>query len=70
MNQPNCSCAKFERLEGASVPAYSKAFLEDLGGASPAQKDQYRCRVCGRRWVRRAPDAEHARPALVRLDEA
>jgi hypothetical protein len=70
MSQPKCSCASFERLEGASVPAYSNAFLDDLGRADPAQKNIYRCRICGREWERRAPDAEHVRPSLVRLDEA
>ena len=69
MSQPKCSCAAFERLEGASVPAYSNAFLAELGRSDPAQKNVYRCRVCGRRWARRAPDAEHARPSLVRLDK-
>jgi hypothetical protein len=70
LSQPQCSCAKFERLEGASVPAYVKAFLDDLGRDDPAQKDHYRCRVCGRKWARRAPDATEARarPSLVRLD--
>ena len=66
-----CSCAAFARLEGASVPAYIKAFLDDLGHTVPAQKNLYRCRVCGRRWQKRAPAAPDAgtRPALVRLDE-
>jgi hypothetical protein len=69
MSQHNCSCAAFERLEGASVPAYIKAFLEDLGRNDAAHKDEYRCRVCGRLWERRAPETEGKRPALVRLDE-
>ena len=69
MSQPKCSCAAFARLEGASVPAYIKAFLDDLGRADPAQKNRYRCRVCGRSWEKRAPDAQHAgtRLSLVRL---
>lgn len=63
MNQTPCSCAKFERLEGASVPAYIKVFLEETG------KNRYRCRVCGREWERRAPDVKAAgtRASLVRV---
>jgi hypothetical protein len=71
MSQPNCSCDKFERLEGASVNAYASAFLEDLGRADPRLRNRYRCLVCGRLWERRAPDADaHApRPSLARLSE-
>ena len=69
MSQPKCSCDKFERLEGASVNAYASAFLEDLGRADASLKDRYRCRVCGREWEKRPPDAEHARPSLVRMSE-
>ncbi|HKS28245.1 MAG TPA: hypothetical protein VJS44_10515 [Pyrinomonadaceae bacterium] len=64
MSQAKCSCASFERLEGASVPAYIKAFLEPEAGAT--DKDLYRCRVCGHIWERRAPDDERARASLVR----
>jgi hypothetical protein len=69
MSGPACSCEKFERLEGASVNAYAAAFLEDLGRTDPAQKNRYRCRVCGRLWEKRAPGAEGGgkRPSLVRL---
>ena len=71
MSQQNCSCEKFERLEGASVPAYINAFLEDLGRNDPTHKNEFRCRVCGRRWEKRAPDERlgQARAALVRVDE-
>jgi hypothetical protein len=69
MSQPKCSCDKFERLEGASVNAYVNAFLEDLGRTEPTHKDRYRCRVCGREWEKRPPDAEHARPSLVLVSE-
>ena len=68
MASQKCSCEKFERLEGASVPAYAAAFLEDLGRADAARKNRYRCRVCGREWERRAPsEGGGARPSLVRL---
>lgn len=68
MSQPNCSCDKFEKLEGASVAAYAGAFLEDLGRTDPARKNRLRCRVCGREWERLAPDPAEgrARPSLVR----
>jgi hypothetical protein len=69
MSQPKCSCDKFERLEGASVNASASAFLEVLGRTEPSLKDRYRCRVCGREWEKRPPDAEHARPSLVRVSK-
>lgn len=70
MSGPNCSCEKFERLEGASVNAYAAAFLEDLGRNDSEQKNRFRCRVCGRVWEKRAPDAlaGNARPSLVRIE--
>lgn len=66
MSQPKCSCAKFERLEGAGVNAYISAFLEQTG------KDHYRCRVCGSRWEKRTPEVkrEGGRPSLVRVGDA
>ena len=69
MSAPNCSCEKFERLEGASVNAYAAAFLEDLGQSDPQMKNRYRCRVCKREWEKRAPEAKtgSTRPSLVRL---
>ncbi|MBA2646141.1 MAG: hypothetical protein H0U81_05005 [Pyrinomonadaceae bacterium] len=72
MNAQNCSCAKFGRLEGASVSAYVAAFLEELESASPSPSGskRYRCRACGREWEKRAPEVKAAgtRPSLVRLD--
>lgn len=69
MSSRKCSCDSFERLEGASVAAYAAAFLDDLGRDDSSKKNQYRCRVCGRLWERRAPEAEGGgkRPSLVRL---
>lgn len=71
MSGPNCSCEKFERLEGASVSAYAAAFLEDLGREDPLQKNRFRCRMCGRMWEKRAPEAQtgSVRPSLVRVGE-
>jgi hypothetical protein len=69
MSQPKCSREKFERLEGASVNAYASAFLEDLGRADASLKDRYRCRVRGRECRKHPPDANHARPSLVRVSE-
>ena len=76
MNQLKCSCAQFDKLEGASVNAYIKAFLEQDAGAKSVEtnangedKNRYRCRVCGRIWEKRAPEvkSEGTRPSLVRL---
>jgi len=67
VSQPKCSCAAFERLEGASVPAYINAFLEPADRRDQTQKNRFLCRVCGRIWERHAPDDQHARPSLVRL---
>lgn len=69
MEQPRCSCAQFDRLEGASVHAYISAFLEQQGRAATEEKHRYRCRVCGREWEKRAPEikSEGTRPSLVRL---
>ena len=71
MSDPDSSCEKFERLEGASAGAYTAAFLEDIGRDDPAKKNLYRCRVCGRVWEKRAPEAKTggARPSLVRISE-
>jgi hypothetical protein len=64
-----CSCEKFERLEGASVNAYVAAFLEETGPAEPDRKNRFRCRVCGRLWEKRAPEAGQGGtcPSLVRI---
>jgi hypothetical protein len=69
LSDAKCSCSSLERLEGASVPAYTKAFLEQSSGAADGEKNRYRCRVCGREWERRAPEikSEGTRPSLVRL---
>jgi predicted restriction endonuclease len=65
-----CSCDQFERLEGAGVPAYISAFLEQFHRSNGVQQNHYRCRVCGREWEKRGPrvDAEGVRPSLVRLN--
>jgi hypothetical protein len=70
MTRPKCSCDSFERLEGASVPAYIKAFLDRIGPpAAQEGEEHYCCRVCGREWERRAPEIKDQgkRPALVRV---
>jgi rubrerythrin len=66
VSESKCSCESLERLEGASVQAYIKAFLDQLGHT---EKNLYRCRVCGREWEKRAPEikSEGTRPSLVRL---
>lgn len=71
MGEAKCSCEKFARLEGASVQAYARAFLEEVEDANSRGGKILRCRVCGRLWERRAPEAKSAgtRPSLVRLDD-
>lgn len=69
MEEPKCSCARFDKLEGASVPAYIKAFLDQSGQSAPEEKNRYRCRVCGSLWEKHAPEVEskRTRPSLVRV---
>lgn len=69
MEQPKCSCTQFNRLEGASVPAYINAFLDKAGDSNSSDKNLYRCRICGREWKRRAPEvkSESTRASLVRV---
>ncbi len=71
VSQPKCSCAQFERLEGASATAYTKAFLEQPCQANTSEKNRYRCRVCGREWERREPaiKSEGRRASLVRVSD-
>jgi rubrerythrin len=71
MNEAKCSCAKFARLEGASVQAYAAAFLDEVKDANSGGGKLLRCRVCGRLWERRAPEVKSAgtRASLVRLDD-
>ena len=71
MSQPKCSCESFERLEGASVNAYIKAFLDQVERETPEEKNLYRCRVCGREWEKRAPEIkdEGTRPSLIRIGQ-
>jgi hypothetical protein len=70
MSQPKCSCDSFEKLEGASVQAYIKAFLDRIDGETTGENERYRCRVCQRQWERRAPEIKDQgrRPALVRVE--
>ncbi|HEX8175117.1 MAG TPA: hypothetical protein VF543_08360 [Pyrinomonadaceae bacterium] len=67
MSEPKCSCEAFHHLEGASVPAYIKAFLEPEDKSAAPDKDLFRCRVCGSLWEKHAPYEKRARHALVRL---
>jgi hypothetical protein len=68
MSERKCSCETLQRLEGASVPAYICAYLDEAAGATPEEKNRYRCRVCGRAWEKRWPEnkSEGKRPSLVR----
>ncbi len=67
MSTPKCSCASFEKLGGASVPAYTKAFLDEIEPDAATNNKRFRCRVCARIWERRAGEVEGTRPMLVRV---
>jgi len=64
-----CSCDGFEKLSGASVPAYTLSFLERVGDREDYKGMIFRCRVCGRLWQRESPrdKAEGKRDSLIRL---
>ena len=68
MDKVKCSCDQFERLTGATVPAYSAAFLEREETDNYARQ-VLRCRVCGQLWERKSPkeDADGKRDSLVKL---
>jgi hypothetical protein len=68
MDRAKCSCDQFEKLTGASVPAYSAAFLEREESDNNA-RHVLRCRVCGQLWERQSPkeDADGKRDSLVKL---
>lgn len=69
MSHTKCSCENLKRLEGASVPAYIAAYLEQVKDATPDEKQRFRCRVCGREWEKQTPEdkSEGKRASLVRL---
>jgi hypothetical protein len=68
MSQANCPCETLLRLEGASVPAYISAYLDQITDATSKVKGHYRCRVCGREWEKQTPEneSEGKRPSLIR----
>jgi hypothetical protein len=68
MDKAKCSCDQFERLTGASVPAYSASFLERAESDNDAM-NVLRCRVCGQLWERQSPqeEADGKRDSLVKL---
>jgi hypothetical protein len=68
MDKAKCSCEQFERLTGASVPAYSASFLEHVKSDNEARQ-VLRCRICGQLWERQSPkeDTDGKRDSLVKL---
>jgi hypothetical protein len=68
MSQAKCSCENLNRLEGASVPAYIAAYLDQVKGETQKEKNLYRCRICGREWEKHTPEdkSEGKRPSLIR----
>lgn len=71
MSERKCSCAVLGKLEGASVPAYICAYLEQVGGQQSEEKNRYRCRLCEQAWEKRAPEtkSEGSRPSLIKRHE-
>jgi hypothetical protein len=69
MSQTKCSCENLKRLEGASVPAYITAYLEQIRSTGQEDKNLFRCRICGREWEKHTPEekSEGKRPSLVRV---
>jgi hypothetical protein len=66
MSETRCSCDRYERLEGATVPAYISAFLAANDAAGTAKAESYRCRWCDQEWQRHL-DHDNKRPSLIRI---
>lgn len=69
MSETQCSCYRYERLEGATVPAYISAFLAANDSSETATAANYRCRWCNQEWQRHL-DQDSRRPSLIRIKEA
>lgn len=67
MNTADCACDRFPRLEGAATQAYISQFLEKTGEDTARGQAHYRCRVCGRAWVRTESE-DRRKPSLVRQE--
>jgi hypothetical protein len=67
MSETRCSCDRFEKLEGATVPAYVSAFLKPSDQSQNA--DRYRCLWCNCEWEKHSEE-NSTRPSLVRLRTA
>lgn len=67
MSTIECACEKFAHLEGAAVQAYISQFLEKSPNNEDAGQTHYRCRVCGRPWIKTESD-ERRKPSLVRQE--
>lgn len=62
-----CSCARFERLEGAAVNAYTTDYLTCTSSDEVKGVSYYQCRTCMRHW-KRIDDEKRNRPVLIRLE--
>jgi hypothetical protein len=69
LGKVKCSCEQFEKLAGASVPAYTASFLNREEDSGHPAKSIFRCRVCGQRWQRHTPhdDEDGKRDSLIKL---
>ncbi len=67
MNETECACDRFERLEGAATQAYISQFLEKTDADEATGRTWYVCRVCRRPWRRETAEGNR-KPSLVRLE--
>lgn len=67
MSTADCACDRFAHLEGAAVHAYISQFLEKSSGNEDPEQIHYRCRVCGRPWVKTESE-DRQKPSLVRQE--
>lgn len=66
MNERECACEKFERLEGAAMQLHISDFLARTDSDEQTGEVWYRCRRCGAHWKRSAKTGQ-CYAVLVRL---
>lgn len=69
MNEQECSCEWFERLEGVAIEVYIRDFLkcDDSDGEAAGEKTYYTCRKCSAQWAL-IPEKPPREAQLVRLE--
>lgn len=66
MSARDCTCEKFERLEGVAMQLYIRDLLERIDADEKTAETWYRCRCCAALWKQRV-GANPSRSSLVRL---